>query len=130
MKTRADVLNESVSGELIGSFFSVYKDLGFGFLEGPYKHAMVVELSARGLVAEREVPFDIVYRGVNVGTYRCDILVNGSIIAEVKAAQALTEADERQLLNYLKASRIEVGFLFLFGPKPLFRRLIYTNDRK
>ena len=112
------MLQESTSQQLIGSFFSVYNDLGFGFLEEPYKHAMIVELAARGLAARREVPFDIIYRGVTVGAYRCDIVVNDSVIAEVKASLALTEADERQLLNYLKASKIEIGFLFLFGPKP------------
>jgi GxxExxY protein len=124
------MLQESISQQLIGSLFSVYNDLGFGFLEEPYKRALVVELAARGLSARREVPFDIIYRGVTVGEYRCDILVRESIIVEVKASSSLTDADERQLLNYLKASRIEVGFLLLFGPKPLFRRLIYTNDRK
>ena len=124
------MLQESTSQQRIGSFFSVYNDLGFGFLEEPYKHAIVVELAARGLSAEREVPFDIIYRGVTVGTYRCDLVVNNSIIVEVKASRSLTDADERQLLNYLKASKVEVGFLLLFGPKPLFRRLIYTNDRK
>jgi GxxExxY protein len=124
------MLAESVSNRLVGSFFTVYNDLGFGFLEGPYAHALVVELGERGLVAKREVPFEIVYRRVTVGTYRRDIVVNDSVIVEIKAAKSLTESDERQLLNYLKASNIEVGFLLLFGPKPVFRGLIYTNDRK
>lgn len=91
---------------------------------------MAVELRFRGLDVVREVPSEVVYRGVPVGFYRADMTVNECLLIEIKATKTITDADERQLLNYLKASRIEVGLLLHFGPKPSFRRLTYTNERK
>jgi GxxExxY protein len=124
------MLHSDVSGPALGAFHVVYKDLGFGFLESVYSNAMSVELRCRGLTVEREVPTEVIYRGVPVGLYRADMRVNDCLLVEIKATKTITDADERQLLNYLKASRIEVGLLLHFGPKPSFRRLIYTNDRK
>jgi GxxExxY protein len=115
---------------VIGGFHEVYKDFGFGFLEGVYANAFSVELRCRGLEVVREVPIEVVYRGVSVGNYRADMIVEGRVLVEVKAGKAISEADERQLLNYLKASNCEVGMLLHFGPKPKIRRFIYTNDRK
>jgi GxxExxY protein len=119
-----------LSKQALSAFHVVYGGLGFGFLEGGYANALAVELRYRGLVVEREVLTELVYRGVPVGTYRMDLVVNGRLLIEVKAINALTEADDRQLLNYLRCSRLEVGFLFNFGPRPQFRRKIFTNDRK
>jgi GxxExxY protein len=124
------MLHSDVTGHAIGSFHVVYKDLGFGFLENVYSNAMAVELQFRGLKVTREMPTEVVYRGVPVGFYRADMTVNDVLLIEIKATKTISEADERQLLNYLKASHIEVGLLLHFGPKPAFRRLIYTNDRK
>ena len=91
---------------------------------------MAVELEFRGLRVRREVPTEVVYRGVSVGRFRLDLVVEEQLIVEVKAARTLVEADERQLLNYLKATKFEVGLLLNFGPEPKFRRLVYANDRK
>lgn len=124
------MLEASITDQVIGAFFEVYKDLGYGFLEAVYANALSVELRSRGLELTREVPIQVVYRGVPVGTYRVDMIVEGRVLVEVKSAKALSEADERQLLNYLKATNVEVGFLLHFGPEPGFRRRIYTNDRK
>jgi GxxExxY protein len=124
------MIEATLSNTVIGAFYSVYNALGFGFLEHPYANALAIELQYLGLKVRREVPTEIVYRGVPVGTYRADMIVNERLLIEVKAAKTITEADERQLLNYLRATDIQVGLLLHFGPKPHFRRLIYTNDRK
>jgi GxxExxY protein len=119
-----------LTNSTLGSFFQVYRCFGFGFLERNYSNAMAVELAFRGLRVRREVPTEVVYRGVSVGRFRLDLVVEERLIVEVKAARTLVEADERQLLNYLKATRFEVGLLLNFGPEPKFRRLVYANDRK
>ncbi|MGH7678202.1 MAG: GxxExxY protein [Gemmatimonadaceae bacterium] len=124
------MLHSELTDQALGGFYAVYKELGFGFLEPVYGKAMVVELQFRGLEVAQEVASEVVYRGVEVGRYRSDIVVEGRLLIEVKSTKTITEADERQLLNYLKTSKIEVGLLLHFGPKPAFRRLIYTNDRK
>jgi GxxExxY protein len=124
------MLEATLTEQIIGSFFPVYRDLGFGFLEPVCVNALSVELRSRGLKVQREVPFEVVYRGVPVGKYRADLIVENRVLVEVKASKAISEADETQLLNYLKATNIEVGLLLHCGPKPAFRRLLYTNDRK
>ena len=124
------LLEGPLSKEALSAFHTVYNELGYGFLEEGYANALAVELRFRGFDVAREVVTELVYRGVPVGIYRMDLLVDEKVLIEVKAIRLLTEVDERQLLNYLRCSRIEVGFLFNFGPKPQFRRRIYTNDRK
>ena len=119
-----------ITHEVIGGFYCVYNDLGYGFLERPYVNALTVELAFRGLKVEREVPFEIIYRGVNVGVYRADLLVESKVIVEVKASKDLSGSDEPQVINYLKASCIEVALLLHFGPKARYRRLVYSNSRK
>ena len=89
---------------------------------------MATELEYRGCRVERQTPFELHYRGKRVGRYRADLLVWNKVLIEVKSTRQLVEADERQLLNYLKATPIEVGFLLHFGPKPKFFRRILTND--
>jgi GxxExxY protein len=124
------LLHAEITDPIIGGYHAVYRVFGFGFLEGVYANALGVELGRRGLQVRREVPIEICYLGVSVGTYRVDLLVNGKIVVEVKAQSQLTLADERQLLNYLKATNLEVGLLFNFGPVPKFQRVVYSNDRK
>jgi GxxExxY protein len=115
---------------VLAAFFTVYRELGYGFLEAVYVNALYVELTKCGIDVKREVLTEVLYAGVSVGTYRIDVLVAGRIMIEVKSTKTLSDADERQLLNYLKATNIEVGFLLHFGPEPRFRRRILTNDRK
>lgn len=123
------LLRGEITEQIIGSFFVVYRHFGFGFRESVYKTAMAIELGFRGIEVKREVPVEVYYRGVAAGTYRIDMLVAQSVIVEVKSALTITEADERQLLNYLRATDIEVGFLFNFGPDPKFRRRVCSNNR-
>ena len=85
-----------------------------------YANALATELEYRGVKTERQFPFELYHRGKEVGRYRADILIDSRILVEVKATKQLVDADERQLLNYLKATPIEVCFLLHFGPKPKF----------
>lgn len=99
-------------------------------MENVYKNALAVELSRRSLMTKKEVPVEVFYLGVPVGTYRIDLLVNDLIVVEVKAQHALTSVDDKQLSNYLKATNLEVGLLFNFGPEPKLSRIVYSNSRR
>lgn len=124
------MLEAELTGAIIAAFFVVYRGLGYGFLESVYANALCVELRRRGFKVQREVRVEVVYEGVVVGAFRADIVVNDRVLVEVKAAKALSSAEERQVLNYLKSTRLEVALLLHFGPQPRFRRWIFTNDRK
>ena len=128
--TLGKLLHAEITDPIIGGFHFAYRHFGFGFLEAVYKNTLAVELGRRGLKVRREVPIEITYFGVSVGTYRVDLLVNDKIVVEIKSKNALTVADEKQLINYLKATDLEVGLLFNFGPEPKFQRIVFSNDRK
>jgi GxxExxY protein len=111
------MLEEGLSKRIIGAFFDVYNTLGFGFNEQFYANAFAVELQALDIPFSREVPIEVVYRGVPVGTYRLDMVVSNRLIVEMKSTREISAGDERQLLSYLKASSFELGFLLHFGPE-------------
>ncbi len=115
---------------IIGSFYDVYNELGHGFLESIYGEAMAVTLPARGLRIEREKAVTVHFRGVAVGLFRMDLVVAGCIVVELKSARTIDPWHEAQLLNYLKATGFEVGLLFNFGPRPQFRRMVFSNSSK
>ena len=108
----------------------MYNELGVGFLESVYQHAMVIALTELGVEVVAEPSISVSFRGRTIGTFRADLVVGDAVIVELKAGRALDPAHEAQLLNLLRASTYEVGLLLHFGPKPQFRRLIYSNDRK
>jgi len=124
------LLHGGLTDQIIGGCYSVYRKWGFGFLENVYANSLAVELSKRGLTAKREVPVHLHYLGVPVGTYRIDMLVENKIIVEVKSQSALSIADDKQLCNYLRATDIEVGLLFNFGPEPKLKRMVLSNANK
>ena len=119
-----------LSNRLLGAFYSVHHEHGHGFLESVYANALEVELTFLGVNVEREVPIAIHHRGREVGRYRIDMLLDRRILIEVKANAKLAEADQRQLINYLKATPYELGFLLNFGPKPSFLRRVLSGDRR
>lgn len=121
---------DPVTHRIIGAFFSVYRELGWGFLERVYQRAMVVALVDEGAHVAREVALPIYVRGRLVGDYKADLLVDNEVLVEIKAVGKLTTAHRAQLLNYLKATNVERGLLMNFGPVPHFERLLFTNDRK
>jgi GxxExxY protein len=123
-----ELLHADVTAAVIGAFYRVYNVLGYGFLEAVYANALSLEIANVGLHVQREVPVRVMYEGVSVGAYRADMIVNGSVIVELKATQALCPTDEAQLLNYLRGTSIDVGLLLHFGPRPSFRRLVCTRE--
>lgn len=108
----------------------MYNELGYGFLESVYREAMIIALREAGLDVKKEVPIEVFFRGAKVGDFRCDLLVNDVVLIELKAAKSVDSSFEAQLLNYLRATRLEIGLLFNFGPKSYFKRLAYSNTRK
>jgi GxxExxY protein len=116
------LLEGELTGEIIGAFYECYNELGFNRLESVYRRAMAIELRIRGLRAAVEAPVEVHYKGVPVGFFRLDLLVEGRVVVEVKATSVLGPTDKRQLLNYLRASNLEVGLLLHFGPEPKFHR--------
>lgn len=123
-------LHEELTERIIKCFYEVYNQLGYGFLEKVYEQAMMIELSKNGLPARCQQPVKVYYKGDVVGDYYADIIVDDTIILELKAAEGVAEEHECQLINYLKATNIEIGLLLNFGKKPEIRRKIFTNDRK
>lgn len=107
---------QDTTEQIIEAFYTVYNTLGYGFLEKVYEEALVCEMAYVGLVVQQQEPLEIFYRGKKIGAYFADVLVNEIVIVEIKAAEALSLAHEAQLLNYLKATDIEVGLLLNFGP--------------
>ena len=115
---------------ILGVFFDVYRELGYGFVEAVYREAMSIALGEVGVPVETEYPLDAYFRGRRVGHFRADLLVGGRVLLELKATPRLEPAHAAQLLGYLRCSVIEVGLLLNFGPRPQTRRLIFSNNKK
>ncbi|MBL7062618.1 MAG: GxxExxY protein [Anaerolineae bacterium] len=124
------MLREEITGAIIKAFYTVYNALGYGFLEKVYENALVHELAEQGLRVRQQMPIQVYYDGISVGEYFADLAVEDCVIVELKAAESLRPEHTAQLINYLKATDVEVGLLLNFGPKPAFARKIFTNDRK
>ena len=123
-------LHKDITQKIIKAFYNVYNTLGYGFLEKVYHNALLIELSKMGFSCHSEFPIDVYYEGSNVGKYFADIIVEGKVIIEITAKEAICEEHEYQLINYLKATDIEIGLLLNFGKNPELKRKIFTNDRK
>jgi GxxExxY protein len=113
--------------KIIKAFFKVYNTLGYGFLEKVYENAMFIELRAMDLFVEKQKQIKVQYEGKEVGEYYADLIVANCVIVELKAAESLCEEHEFQLINYLKATEIEVGLLLNFGKKPELKRKVFSN---
>jgi GxxExxY protein len=122
--------HQEVTEKIIKVFYEVYNELGHGFLESVYEQAMAIALKQTGLAVSQQTPITVHFRGHLVGDFRADLLVQQTVIVELKSARAIESAHEAQLLNYLRATEIEVGLVMNFGPKPEFKRLIFDNERK
>ena len=124
------ILHEELTKSIIKIFFDVYNELGYGFLERVYQNALYFELNANGFDVEAQKRIKVYYKEIEVGDYYADIIVNDLVILELKAQEYMVEANEFQLINYLKATNCEVGLLLNFGKKPEFIRKVYQNNRK
>ncbi len=122
--------HKNLADKIIEIFYKVYNELGYGFLEKVYENAMMIEFSKAGINANTQIPVKVEYKTQIVGEYFADILVDNSVIVEIKAAKILLKEHEAQLLNYLKATDIEVGLLLNFGSKPEIKRKAFDNLRK
>jgi GxxExxY protein len=125
-----DLQHRELTEKIIGLFYDVYNELGFGFLESVYEEAMGIALTDAGLKIQRQYPVPVWFRGRQIGDFKADLLVEEKIILELKAARSMDLAYEKQLLNYLRGTRLEVGLLLNFGPRAEFRRLAFSNERK
>lgn len=129
-QTDADFLCKEETDRIIGAFYKVYRVLGYGFLERVYQNALFLELLSLGFDCKAQYPINVYYEGHLVGEYIADILVNGNIILELKAVKELSPDHEAQLLNYLKATQMELGLLLNFGVRPQVKRKIFLNKNK
>ena len=116
---------------MIDLAFEVQRELGTGFLERVYENALIIALQEEGLVVEQQKQLDVYFRGHNVGIYIADLIVEEKIILEIKAIESISKSHYAQLINYLKASLLEVGYVINFGNIPLqFKRLSTLNSSK
>lgn len=122
--------HKQMTAEIINSFYKVYNTLGYGFLEKVYENALSIELKKKGLNCKRQKPITVFYENEIVGEYFADLIVNDEIIIELKACKTLIEEHEIQVINYLKATKIEVALLLNFGKTPEIKRKIYSNEFK
>lgn len=118
------LLHEELTRSAIGAFYEVYNTLDYGFLEGLYVLALERELRGRGHRVSRELAVRVMYKGEELGMQRLDMVVDDLLVVEVKSTHALHASATRQLRNYLRATNLEVGLLFHFGPRAEFHRIV------
>lgn len=120
------MIHEELTGKILEACFEVSNELGAGFVESVYSNALFVALRQKGINASIEVPLKVKFRGVIVGDFFADMIVHDKVIVELKAVETLTKEHYAQLLNYIKATGIDVGLIINFGsPKLQYRR--FTN---
>lgn len=122
--------HSDLTQSIIGTFYEVYNELGHGFLESVYENSLAIALREKGFEVSQQIAIPVWFRGIQVGDFDADLMVNKLVLLELKAMRAIDSAHIAQLLNYLKATEIEIGLLLNFGPKPEFKRVAFGNDRK
>ena len=121
-------IDADLERSVIGAFYAVYNELGFGFLESVYAAALERELWRRGHRVQREVWVDVEFRGEIVARQRIDLLVDEVLVIEVKSTVVLAPHATRQAFNYLHATTLEMGLVLHFGPEPRFHRVRCRNS--
>lgn len=122
--------DQKLTRQIIGCAYAVYNQLGSGFLESVYQRSMLIELQKIGLDAQNEEPIRVHYDGQVVGEFRADLMIQSKVIVELKAIETLVKAHEVQVVNYLRATGVEVGLLLNFGPTEVqVRRLTKTAPK-
>jgi GxxExxY protein len=122
--------HSNITEKIIGAFYKVYNQLGHGFSEKVYENAFVFELKREALEVVQQAAIKVFYEDILIGEFFADLLVNQVVMIEIKAVQQLSVEHEAQLMNYLKATNVEIGLLLNFGPKAQYKRKIFDNDRK
>jgi GxxExxY protein len=119
-----------LSEKIIKVFYDVHNELGYGFSERVYQKAYGIALREDGMKVDEQVPIKVYFRGQLVGEFFADMIINDLILLELKAAEVIVEEFEAQLLNYLKSTEIEVGYVLNFGKSATFKRKVFDNIRK
>lgn len=125
-----DILYKEISDSILKAYYAVYNQLGYGFLEKVYQNAMYFELKSKGLKVEAQKQIKVYFKNQLVGEYFADLSIEDKVIVELKACELLMNAHVAQTMNYLKATKIEIGLVLNFGEEPEFKRIVYTNDKK
>lgn len=125
-----DFKYREITEKIIKGFYEVYNELGQGFLESVYEQALYIVLRGYGLNVCQQKEISVYFRGNVIGLFRSDLVVEEKVIVEIKAVSDFHPSHEAQIINYLKATKFEVGLLLNFGDKPEFRRYAYDNKRK
>jgi len=121
---------KELTNQILNAFYEVYNELGNGFLESVYEKAMIIMFEEKGLQAKNQESISVFFHNREVGLFIPDIIVENKVILELKAVRHILPEHEAQLINYLKATNIEVGLLLNFGEKPEFLRRVFNNERK
>jgi GxxExxY protein len=116
--------HEELSSAAIGELYTMFNDVGPGFPEPVYQRGLCVGLERRGIACAREVRYTVKYLGVEIGSFRADLVVQDALIVEVKCAERIEKGHVRQLLYYLKASGLRVGLILNLGDTPSFKRVV------
>jgi len=124
MNRDKNLLHGDLTEKIIGCFYEVYNELGAGYLESVYEKALMIVLNEGSLEAKNQCDVPVFFRGIDIGQFKADIIVEGKVILELKCARTLNDAHAAQLINYLKATGIPVGLLLNFGNTPSFKRLV------
>ena len=123
--TQVELIHKELAYRIVGCAMEVHRELGYGFLEKVYENALMVLLKKEGIEAKQQYPISVHFEGVVVGEYFADILVENKILIELKTVERMTNAHYAQLLNYLKATGIQLGLLVNFGPRKLeYKRFV------
>ncbi len=122
-----ELLHKDITNLILKAYYEVFNELGHGFLEKVYQNAMFYELQSKGLKVEAQGKIIVYYKNKIVGEFFTDIFVNDAVIVEIKATSYLIEENEYQLMNYLRATNVEVGLLLNFGKEAEFKRIVYSN---
>lgn len=130
MKNPENYKHSDLTQKIIKEAYHVYNTLGYGFLEKVYENALYKRLTTAGLTARKQHPIKVYFEDELVGEYAADILVEDKVIIELKAVEEIHPAHEAQLVNYLKATAIEIGLLINFGPKISIKRRIFSQEYK
>jgi len=119
-----------LSNRIIKIFYQVHKELGFGFSEKIYQRALAIAMRESGFKVDEQVVIKVYYQGEVIGEFFADMVVNDVILLELKSTSTILDEHDAQLLNYLKATEFEVGYILNFGKSATFKRKVFDNDRK
>ena len=123
------MLHRKLTGRIIKAFYEVYNELGTEFSESVNENAFYLVLGENGMTVEKQMPITVYFRDKIVGNYKADLVVEDKVLIELKAIRTILPEHEAQIINYLKATKVDIGLLMNFGNKPEFKRFIFDKKR-